>query len=90
MSYKSHREIIIGLGLKINNDGGSTNQKLKVLAGVYGAKYETIKGWWRRNSIPVGHWEKTIEIAKDYDLSDVTLKVLNDLRRSRNDSLVHA
>lgn len=91
MSYKSHREIIIALGMKFDYSG-STNRKLHALASVYDTKYETVKGWWRRDSIPVGHWGKTIEIAKNRGLSNVTLEVLNDLRRSRNtnDSLVHA
>ncbi len=69
MSYKMHRDIIDAW------PGG-----LPAFAVDHGVKYDTAKGWRRRNSIPAERWPDTIRLSRDRHVDGVTLDLLSELR----------
>lgn len=71
MSYNSHRDIIDAW------PGG-----LPAFATDHDVKYDTAKGWRRRNSIPPQYWGDTVRLAEQHSVRNVTLEVLSSLRAS--------
>lgn len=69
MTYKTHRDIIDAW------PGG-----LPAFASDHGVKYDTAKGWRRRNSIPAERWLDTIRIAISRGVIGVDHELLDELR----------
>jgi hypothetical protein len=67
--YKSHRNII-----------DAWPRGLPGFAEDHGVKYDTAKGWRRRDSIPPERWPETIRLSKIRRVDGVTLETLSDLR----------
>jgi hypothetical protein len=70
MSYQSHRQII----------DAWPEPSLPTFAADHGVKYETAKGWRRRNSIPAERWLDTIQLANRRGVRGVTHELLRELR----------
>lgn len=75
MSYKTHRDIIDAWP---SSDGRLPG--LSSFAADHGVKYDTAKGWRRRNSIPPERWLKTISLADARGVPNVTHEVLQAMR----------
>ena len=69
MTYRTHADII------------NAWPSLAEFADDHGEKYDTVKGWRRREMIPSNRWQKTIDVASERGIPGVDLETLERTQR---------
>ena len=68
MTYQTHKDII------------DAWPSLANFAAEHGVKYDTAKGWRRRNSIPPRYWPAIVATAGQRNLRHVTFELLSTIK----------